>query len=213
MNVVLLGPPGSGKGTQAQFISERFDIPQISTGDMLRTAISEGTELGKRAKVIMDSGNLVSDDVILGIVDTRLMQPDCAKGVLFDGFPRTIAQAEGLLEIGTSIDFVVELEVPDEEVVKRISGRRVHEPSGRVYHIVFNPPNEENKDDITGEPLLQRPDDAESTVYERLAVYQRQTAPLIEFYQRSSSNYVKIQGVGTVDSIFNSIESALTLTS
>ena len=209
MNVILLGPPGSGKGTQAQLISERFGIPQISTGDMLRTAIAEGTELGMRAQAVMESGNLVSDEVILGIVDERLKQADCANGALFDGFPRTIAQAEGLQDMGTSIDVVVELNVPDAEVVKRISGRRVHEPSGRVYHIEFSPPQETDKDDVTGEPLIQRPDDAEETVYERLAVYQRQTAPLIEFYQQSRSNYVKVEGVGTVELIFDSIESAM----
>lgn len=190
-------------------MSERFGIPQISTGDMLRTAIAEGTELGKRAQAIMAAGKLVSDEVILGIVDERLKQDDCAKGALFDGFPRTIAQAEGLQDIGTSIDVVVELKVPDGEVVKRISGRRVHEPSGRVYHIEFSPPQNADKDDITGEPLIQRPDDSEATVYERLAVYQRQTAPLIEFYEQSESNYVKVEGVGTVESIFDSIESAM----
>ena len=209
MNVILLGPPGSGKGTQAQLISERFGIPQVSTGDMLRTAIAEGTELGKRAEAVMAAGILVSDEVILGIVDERLKRADCANGALFDGFPRTIAQAEGLQDMGTSIDVVVELNVPDTEVVKRISGRRVHEPSGRVYHIEFSPPQETDKDDVTGEPLIQRPDDAEETVYERLAVYQRQTAPLIEFYQQSKSNYIKVEGVGTVESIFESIESAM----
>ena len=176
---------------------------------MLRTAIAEGTELGKRAQAIMESGKLVSDEVILGIVDERLKQADCANGALFDGFPRTIAQAEGLQDMGTSIDIVVELNVPDAEVVKRISGRRVHEPSGRVYHIEFSPPQEPNRDDVTGEPLIQRPDDAEDTVYERLAVYQHQTAPLIEFYQRSKSKYVQVEGVGTVESIFDSIESAM----
>ena len=176
---------------------------------MLRTAIAEGTELGKRAQAVMESGSLVSDEVILGIVDERLKQADCANGALFDGFPRTIAQAEGLQDMGTSIDVVVELNVPDAEVVKRISGRRVHEPSGRVYHIEFSPPQETDKDDVTGEPLIQRPDDAEDTVYERLAVYQRQTAPLIEFYQQSRSNYVKVEGVGTVESIFDSIDSAM----
>lgn len=210
MNVILLGPPGSGKGTQAQLISERFGIPQISTGDMLRTAIAEGTELGKRAQAIMAAGKLVSDEVILGIVDERLKQDDCATGALFDGFPRTIAQAEGLQDMGTSIDVVVELQVPDGEVVNRISGRRVHEPSGRVYHIEFSPPQEADKDDVTGEPLIQRPDDSEATVYERLAVYQRQTAPLIEFYAQSESNYIRVEGVGTVESIFDSIEKAMT---
>lgn len=179
---------------------------------MLRTAIADGTELGKRAQAVMESGNLVSDEVILGIVDERLKQADCANGALFDGFPRTIAQAQGLQDMGTSIDVVIELNVPDAEVVKRISGRRVHESSGRVYHIQFSPPQEPDKDDVTGEPLIQRPDDAEDTVYERLAVYQRQTAPLIEFYQRSRSNYVKVDGVGTVDLIFGSIESAMSST-
>ena len=177
---------------------------------MLRTAIADGTELGKRAEAIMAAGKLVSDEVILGIVDARLKQDDCTKGALFDGFPRTIAQAEGLQDMGTAIDVVVELKVPDGEVVKRISGRRVHEPSGRVYHIDFSPPQKADKDDITGEPLIQRPDDSEDTVYERLEVYQRQTAPLIKFYEQSDSNYVKVEGVGTVESIFDSIESAMT---
>ena len=209
MNVILLGPPGSGKGTQAQFIADRFGIPQVSTGDMLRSAIAEGTELGRKAKAIMASGELVSDDVILGIVAERLEQKDCDNGVLFDGIPRTIAQAEGLNALRIPIDHVVELLVADEEVVARISGRRVHEASGRVYHVTFNPPKEAGKDDETGEPLIQRPDDSEATVQERLAVYQKQTAPLINFYQQSDCCYHQISGIGSVESIFASIASAL----
>lgn len=209
MNVILLGPPGSGKGTQAQLISEKFEIPQVSTGDMLRTAIANRSKVGLQAQAIMESGSLVSDDVILALVDERVREPDCANGVLFDGFPRTIAQAEGLEGLGMQIHYVVELSVPDEEVVKRISGRRVHEPSGRVYHVSFNPPVKPDVDDVSGEPLVQRPDDQEATVYERLAVYQRQTAPLIDFYKDNPATYVEVTGMGAVESIFESIEAAI----
>lgn len=201
MNVVLLGPPGSGKGTQAQFIVDEFDIPQISTGDMLRSAVSAGTDLGIAARKVMDAGELVSDDIILGLVAERVQEPDCIKGALFDGFPRTLAQAEGMTEIGVTVDAVVELVVSDDIVVERISGRRVHQPSGRVYHVVFNPPKVTDHDDETGEALIQRPDDTEDTVRERLSVYYRQTAPLIDHYQNSSATYLKTDGTVSVDAI------------
>ena len=201
MNVVLLGPPGSGKGTQAQFIVDEFGIPQISTGDMLRSAVSSGTELGIAAKKVMDAGELVSDDVILGLVEERLQKADCIKGALFDGFPRTLLQAEGMTEIGVVVDAVVELVVSDDVVVERISGRRVHQPSGRVYHLTFNPPRIPEKDDETGEKLIQRPDDTEDTVRERLSIYYRQTAPLIDHYRKSSANYFKTDGTVSVEAI------------
>ena len=201
MNVVLLGPPGSGKGTQAQFIVDVFGIPQISTGDMLRSAVSAGTELGNAAKKVMDAGELVSDDIILGLVAERLREPDCSSGALFDGFPRTLRQAEGMTGIGVTVDAVVELVVSDDVVVERISGRRVHQPSGRVYHLIFNPPEIPDKDDETGEKLIQRPDDTEDTVRERLSVYYQQTAPLIDHYQSSSSTYFKTDGTVSVDEI------------
>ena len=209
MNIVLLGPPGAGKGTQAQFICDRLEIPQISTGDMLRSAYAAGTELGIRAKAIMDTGELVSDDVILGIVRERLQEPDCTNGCLFDGFPRTIAQADGLVEIGAQIDVVLELQLDDQAIVERMSGRRVHEGSGRVYHIKFDPPRKEGVDDVTGEPLLQRSDDLESTVRERLRVYREQTAPLIDYYRNTDAKYLEIDGSGTVESIRDSISEAL----
>ena len=209
MNVVLLGPPGSGKGTQAQFIVEDFGIPQVSTGDMLRAAIAAQTELGLAAKKVMDAGELVSDDIILGLVADRLQQPDCAKGSLFDGFPRTLAQAEGMREIGVDVHAVVELVVPDEIVVERISGRRVHQPSGRVYHVTFNPPKVADRDDETGEALIHRSDDMEDTVRERLSVYQRQTAPLIEYYRDSSATYFETDGTTTVESIGEAIREFL----
>ena len=209
MNVVLLGPPGSGKGTQAQYIVDEFGIPQISTGDMLRAAVAAGTELGLAAKKVMDAGDLVSDDIILGLVNERLRLPDCTQGALFDGFPRTLPQAEGMVEIGVAVDAVVELLVPDDVVVERISGRRVHQESGRVYHLTFNPPKVADRDDETGEPLIQRPDDTEDTVRERLAVYYEQTAPLIDHYQQSSSEYFKTDGTVSVDEISVSIRSFL----
>ena len=209
MNVILLGPPGSGKGTQAQFIVQDFGIPQISTGDMLRAAISDGTELGMAAKSVMDAGELVSDDIILGLVAERVREPDCVKGALFDGFPRTLAQAEGMVEISVKVDAVIELHVPDDIVVDRISGRRVHPSSGRVYHVSFNPPKVADRDDETGEPLVQRPDDQEATVRERLAVYKRQTAPLVEYYYDSVSHYLTADGTKGVDEIGSEIQAFL----
>ena len=205
MRVILLGPPGAGKGTQAQFICDAHDIPQISTGDMLRAAIAADTRLGREAKAVMDAGELVSDAVILGLVKERIAAADCAQGFLFDGFPRTIPQAQALVDAGIAIDVVVEIAVADAEVVRRIAGRRVHEGSGRVYHIVFNPPRVAGRDDASGEPLVQRPDDREATVRERLDVYRRQTAPLIEFYQTlartTALRYVRVDGSGDVATI------------
>ena len=209
MNVVLLGPPGSGKGTQARFIVDDFGIPQISTGDMLRAAIAAETALGLAAKKVMDAGELVSDDIILGLVANRVCAPDCAKGVLFDGFPRTLAQAEGMGVIAVGVDAVVELAVPDAVVVDRISGRRVHQPSGRVYHVSFNPPKVVDQDDETSEPLVQRPDDTEDTVWERLAVYHRQTSPLIAYYKNSSVTYLATDGTVSVDQIGTEIREFL----
>ncbi len=184
MRLVLLGPPGAGKGTQSANISAHFGIPQISTGDMLRTAIKAGTPVGLAAKKLVDSGQFVPDDVILGMVKERLKAPDCQKGYLFDGFPRTLAQAEAMRDRGVAVDFVLEIDVPPEEIVARMSGRRVHLASGRTYHIKFNPPKVEGKDDVTGEPLVQREDDREETVKKRLEIYQAQTRPLVEFYTR-----------------------------
>lgn len=205
MNVVLLGPPGSGKGTQAQFIVEEFGIPQISTGDMLRSAVAAGSELGFAAKKVMDAGDLVSDEIILGLVAERVQEPDCVHGALFDGFPRTLPQAHGMAQIDVNVDAVVELIVRDDVVVERISGRRVHQPSGRVYHVAFNPPKVTDQDDVTGEALIQRPDDTEDTVRERLAVYQRQTAPLIDHYKQSAATYFETDGTASVDAIRVSI--------
>jgi adenylate kinase len=209
MRIILLGPPGAGKGTQAQFIMQRYGIPQISTGDMLRAAVKAGTELGLKAKAVMDSGALVSDDIIIGLVKERIAQPDCAKGFLFDGFPRTIPQAEALVAAGVDLDHVVEIAVDDEEIVGRMSGRRVHEASGRVYHVVNNPPKREGVDDVTGEPLIQRVDDKEETVRKRLQVYQDQTRPLVAFYSGMQSakapKYHRIHGVGSVDNIRDAI--------
>ncbi len=216
MRLILLGGPGAGKGTQAKFITEKFGIPQISTGDMLRQAIKEGTKLGMEAKKYMDAGELVPDDVIIGLVKERIQQPDCEKGFLFDGFPRTIPQAEAMKEAGVKIDYVVDIHVPDEEIIKRMSGRRVHLPSGRTYHIIFNPPKVEGKDDVTGEPLIQRDDDKEETVKKRLEVYHAQTEPLVDFYKEweasgdsNAPKYVRIDGVGTVDEIRDKIFQAL----
>ncbi len=216
MRLILLGGPGAGKGTQAKFITEKFGIPQISTGDMLRAAVKEGTPLGLEAKKYMDSGQLVPDDVIIGLVKERIKEADCEKGFLFDGFPRTIPQAEAMKDAGVKIDYVVEIAVPDEEIIKRMSGRRVHLASGRTYHIVFNPPKVEGKDDETGEPLIQREDDKEETVRKRLEVYHAQTEPLVDFYKKWESTgeadapkYIRIEGVGTVDEIKNKILSAL----
>ena len=184
MRLILLGGPGAGKGTQAQYISEKFNIPQISTGDMLRSAVKAGSALGLEAKKVMDAGQLVSDDIIMGLVRERIQQPDCSNGYLFDGFPRTLAQAEAMKSDGIDVNFVVEIAVPDEEIIRRMSGRRVHLPSGRTYHVLFNPPKESDKDDVTGEPLTQRDDDKETTVRQRLTVYHEQTKPLIEYYSK-----------------------------
>jgi adenylate kinase len=200
MRVILLGAPGAGKGTQAKFITEKFGIPQISTGDMLRAAVKAGTELGLIAKSVMDSGGLVSDDLIINLVKERISQQDCKNGFLFDGFPRTIPQAEALVKNGVELDHVIEIAVDDEEIVQRIAGRRVHESSGRVYHTIYNPPKVEGKDDVTGEELIQRKDDTEETVRHRLSVYHSQTKPLVAFYQnlaetQGKPKYSHIEGV------------------
>ncbi len=212
MRLILLGGPGAGKGTQAGFITKKFGIPQISTGDMLRAAVKAGTSLGLEAKKYMDAGGLVPDDVIIGLVKERIKEPDCEKGFLFDGFPRTIPQAEAMKDAGVKIDYVVEISVPDEEIVKRMSGRRCHLPSGRTYHIIFNPPKVEGKDDVTGEPLVQRDDDKEETVRKRLEVYHAQTEPLVDFYKKweesgdsNAPKYLKIDGVGSVNEITEQI--------
>ena len=209
MNLILLGPPGAGKGTQAHAICARFSIPQISTGDMLRAAIAAGSILGQRVKSIMDAGELVSDNVILELVTERLLEPDCKSGFLFDGFPRTIPQAEALTSNGIALDHVLEIDVSDEEVIRRITGRRIHEASGRVYHVVFNPPEVEGKDDQTGEMLVQRVDDAKETVKERLKVYHDQTRPLVEYYRDSTVRYSKIRGTGSVQDITKNVFEAL----
>lgn len=214
MRMILLGAPGAGKGTQAQFIVEKFGIPQISTGDMLRAAVKAGTPLGIEAKKVMDAGGLVSDDIIIGLVKERINEADCANGFLFDGFPRTIPQAEALVEAGVVIDAVVELDVDNEEIIQRISGRRVHPASGRTYHLLYNPPKEEGKDDVTGEPLVQRDDDQEATVRNRLEVYQSQTRPLVGFYQAlaeqgDTPKYVRVAGVGSLETIRDAIFAGL----
>jgi adenylate kinase len=213
MRIILLGPPGAGKGTQAQFIMQRYGIPQISTGDMLRAAVKAGTELGLKAKAVMDAGGLVSDDLIIGLVRERIAQPDCAKGFLFDGFPRTIPQAEALAAAQVAIDHVVEIAVDDEAIVGRMSGRRVHEASGRVYHIVNNPPKKEGIDDVTGEPLMQRVDDVEATVRKRLQVYHDQTEALVSYYSgiegANAPRYHRVEGVGSVEQIRDTIFTAL----
>jgi adenylate kinase len=213
MRIILLGPPGAGKGTQAQYIMQRYGIPQIATGDMLRAAVKAGTELGLKAKAVMDAGALVSDDIIIGLVKERIAQPDCAKGFLFDGFPRTIPQAEALVSAGVSLDHVVEIAVDDEDIVGRMSGRRMHEASGRVYHIVNNPPKREGLDDVTGEPLVQRADDSEETVRKRLQVYHEQTKPLVAFYSAMTGEgapaYHRIDGIGAVESVRDKIFAAL----
>ena len=212
MRLILLGGPGAGKGTQANYIKEKFGIPQISTGDMLRAHVKAGTELGMKAKAIMDAGGLVSDDIIIGMVKERLTQDDCKKGYLFDGFPRTIPQAEAMKAAGVPIDYVVEIDVADEEIIKRMSGRRVHVASGRTYHVVFNPPKVAGKDDVTGEDLIQRDDDKEETVKKRLDVYHAQTEPLVKYYsdwgrsgEAGAPKYVKIPGIGKVDQIRDAI--------
>ncbi|WP_277030380.1 adenylate kinase [Turicimonas muris] len=215
MRLILLGAPGAGKGTQAALITAHYNIPQISTGDMLRAAVKAGTPLGLAAKKIMDAGELVSDDIIIGLVKERLQQPDCKKGFLFDGFPRTIPQAEALKEAGIPIDYVLEIAVPDEAILERMSGRRVHLPSGRSYHIKFNPPKVEGKDDVTGEDLIQRDDDKEETVKKRLQVYHNQTEALVDFYQKlaaegqSNTKYVKVDGIGDVKEVNRRIIDAL----
>ncbi|EED32729.1 adenylate kinase (ATP-AMP transphosphorylase) [gamma proteobacterium NOR5-3] len=213
MRLILLGAPGAGKGTQAQYITEAFGIPQISTGDMLRAAVKAGTELGQKAKAIMDSGGLVSDDIIIGLVKERISQPDCAGGCLFDGFPRTIPQAQAMVDAGVAIDHVIEIAVDDEEIVKRLSGRRVHPGSGRIYHVEHNPPKVAGVDDETGEPLVQRDDDLEETVRKRLAVYQEQTRPLVDFYSSMTGSdapaYHFIAGVGDVQDIRAKVVAAL----
>jgi len=208
MRLILLGAPGAGKGTQATFLCRRFGIPQISTGDMLRAAVKAGTPLGLAAKKVMDSGALVGDDIILGLVKERIAQPDCAAGFLFDGFPRTIVQADALKSAGVKLDYVLEIDVPDSAIVERMSGRRVHVASGRTYHVSFNPPKVAGIDDVTGEPLIQRVDDEEETVKKRLAVYAAQTRPLVEYYERWAASgdpaapaYRKISGTGEVEEI------------
>ncbi len=213
MRAILLGPPGAGKGTQAQFITEKYNIPQISTGDMLRAAVKAETEMGLKVKAVMDSGALVSDEIIIGIVKERIAEDDCKNGFLFDGFPRTIPQAEALLNAGVKIDVVLEISVDDDEIVTRMSGRRVHEASGRVYHEVFNPPKQAGIDDETGEPLVQREDDHEDTVRKRLQIYHEQTAPLVGFYQQLAGSdgpaYRSVEGVGSLEDIRDKVVAAL----
>ncbi|MHB8786555.1 MAG: adenylate kinase [Thauera sp.] len=208
MRLILLGPPGAGKGTQANFIKEKFGIPQISTGDMLRAAVKAGTPLGLEAKKVMDAGGLVSDDIIIGLVKDRLQQDDCKAGYMFDGFPRTLPQADAMKDAGVAIDFVLEIDVPDAEIVERMSGRRAHLASGRTYHVKYNPPKVEGKDDVTGEDLVQRDDDKEETVKKRLDVYHSQTKPLVEYYSTWATSgdakapkVRKISGLGAVDAI------------
>ncbi len=221
MRLMLLGGPGAGKGTQARKLIDHFKIPQISTGDMLRSAIAEGTDLGKSAKKVMDSGQLVSDEIIIALVKERLKKPDCRNGFLFDGFPRTIPQADALKEANIKLDHVIEIAVPDEEIINRISGRRVHLPSGRVYHIDFHPPKVDGFDDLTGEKLIQRDDDKEETIKQRLAVYHKQTEPLVNYYKqienkaRNSDEKVphfhRVNGLDSVDTIFNNILSSISM--
>ena len=216
MKLILLGAPGAGKGTQATFISKKFGIPQISTGDMLRAAVKAGTPLGVEAKKIMDAGGLVRDDIIIGLVNERLKEADCQSGYMFDGFPRTIPQADAMKEAGVAIDFVLEIDVPDSEIVGRMSGRRVHVASGRTYHVKFNPPKVEGKDDVTGEPLIQRDDDREETVLKRLDVYHQQTEALVGYYGKwaesgaaGAPKYRKVSGLGKVEDVRDSAFAAL----
>ncbi len=216
MRLILLGGPGAGKGTQANYIKERYQIPQISTGDMLRAAVKAGTELGKKAKTIMDAGGLVPDDVIIGLVKERIKEADCKKGFLFDGFPRTIPQADAMKAAGVDIDAVVDVDVPDAEIIKRMSGRRAHLASGRTYHVIFNPPKVAGKDDVTGEALVQRDDDKEETVKKRLDVYHSQTEPLIGYYKKWKESgdkkapvYVRVHGIGKVEEIRDQIFAAV----
>jgi len=216
MRFILLGPPGAGKGTQASFVTKKYGVPQISTGDMLRAAIKQGTELGLKAKKLMDAGQLVPDEVILGLVRHRIAEPDCTGGFLFDGFPRTLAQAEAMKNAGVRIDYVIEIAVPDEEIIQRMSGRRVHPASGRTYHVKFNPPKVAGKDDLSGEPLILRQDDQPETVKERLHVYHAQTQPLIEYYSKwqaagdpQAPRHLKVSGTGTVEQIRDRVFAAL----
>ncbi|MDD7804307.1 MAG: adenylate kinase [Endozoicomonas sp. (ex Botrylloides leachii)] len=211
MRVILLGPPGAGKGTQAQFIIEEFGIPQISTGDMLRAAIKANSALGQQVKAVIESGSLVSDQIIIGLVKERIQQDDCVSGFLFDGFPRTIAQAQALIDAGIEIDHVIEIVVADQTIIERMAGRRVHTASGRTYHIAYNPPKVEGKDDITGQPLMQRVDDQEETVRKRLSVYHEQTAPLVDFYSsmKGKTRYTKIEGLGKVETVRANMLAAL----
>lgn len=213
MKIILLGAPGAGKGTQAQFIMNKFGIPQISTGDMFRAAIKEGTELGKQAKALMDEGKLVPDELTVALVKDRISQPDCANGFLLDGFPRTIPQADALKDSGVKIDYVLEFDVPDEVIVERMSGRRVHQASGRSYHIVYNPPKVEGKDDVTGEDLIIRADDKPETVLDRLAVYHKQTSPLIDYYQAEAkagnTQYFRLDGTQRVEEVSQELDKIL----
>lgn len=216
MRIILLGAPGAGKGTQAQYITEKYDIPQISTGDMLRAAVKAGSPLGLKVKEVMASGGLVSDETIIALIKERIAEPDCANGCLFDGFPRTIPQAEALKNEGVQIDCVVDIDVADEEIIKRLSGRRVHEASGRVYHVDNNPPKVAGKDDETGEPLIQRDDDKEETVAKRLEVYHAQTKPLVDFYKKlakkepeNAPRYIHVPGVGGMEDIRDTIFKAI----
>ncbi|MDC3015648.1 adenylate kinase [Luminiphilus sp.] len=210
MRIILLGPPGAGKGTQAQFICQQFGIPQISTGDMLRAAVAAGTPLGQQAKTVMESGGLVSDEIIIGLVKERLEAPDCAPGCLFDGFPRTIPQARAMVDAQIAIDHVLEIAVADDEIINRLSGRRVHPGSGRVYHVEYNPPQQEGLDDATGEALIQREDDREETIRNRLSIYHDQTRPLVDFYRELEGvEYHSLDGVGEVDDIASLIMTAL----
>ncbi len=216
MRLILLGAPGAGKGTQAAFICRQYGIPQISTGDMLRAAVKVGTPLGVAAKKVMDAGGLVSDDIIIGLVKERITQPDCVNGFLFDGFPRTIPQADAMKAAGVRLDLVLEIDVPDEAIIERMGGRRVHPPSGRTYHVKFNPPKVAGKDDATGEPLIQRDDDAEATVRKRLDIYHSQTRPLVDYYAQWSATgdaaaprYAKVAGLGSVEEITARVAKAL----
>jgi adenylate kinase len=216
MRLILLGAPGAGKGTQATFICQRFGIPQISTGDMLRAAVKAGTPLGVAAKKVMDAGGLVSDDIIIGLVKERITQPDCVGGFLFDGFPRTIPQADAMKDAGVGLDVVLEIDVPEADIIERMSGRRAHLPSGRTYHVKFNPPKVDGQDDVTGEPLIQRDDDKEETVRKRLQVYQSQTRPLVDYYgqwaasgEAGAPRYARISGTGSVDEITARVMNAL----
>lgn len=216
MRLILLGAPGAGKGTQASFICKQFNIPQISTGDMLRAAVKAGTPLGVAAKKVMDSGGLVSDDIIIGLVKERITQADCGGGFLFDGFPRTIRQADAMKEAGVALDVVLEIDVPEDAIIDRMSGRRVHPASGRSYHVKFNPPKVDGVDDVSGEPLIQRDDDKEETVRKRLQVYQSQTRPLVDYYGQWASSgsagaprYARISGTGSVEEITSRVMAAL----